>query len=303
RTHDYLTDVLARKAEDLLRRSGGTSFFLYLAPYAPHHPATPAPRHDRLFASAQVPRTPSFNEADVSDKPAPRTALASSEIDDIDALYRSRLRSMQAVDEVIARVFRILEESGRMGDTYIFFTSDNGFHMGQHRLRPQKATPYEEDVRVPLIVRGPGISAGETLSDYLSGNVDLAPTLAELAEVETPHFVDGRSLAPLLRGERPAAGTWRQAFLLEQYSDEGLIAPSPRSAQPVFVGIRTLHYKYVEYWTGVREIYDLASDPYELSNFGGSAPPDLVAQLSSLLRSLSTCVGAACRSAETFAVP
>ena len=298
RTQDYLTDVLARKAEDLLRRSSGTPFFLYLTPYAPHHPATPAPRHDRLFAGAQVPRTPSFNEADVSDKPAPRTALAGSEIDDIDSLYRTRLQSMQAVDEMIARVVRVLEDSGRMGDTYIFFTSDNGFHMGQHRLRPQKATPYEEDVRVPLIVRGPGVAAGETLSGYLAGNVDLAPTLAELAEVETPHFVDGRSLAPLLRGERPAPGTWRQAFLLEQYSDEGLIAPSPRSAQPVFVGIRTLRYKYVEYWTGVREIYDLASDPYELSNFGGTASPDLIAELSSLLRSLSTCVGGACRASE-----
>ena len=298
RTQDYLTDVLARKAEDLLRRSSGTPFFLYLTPYAPHHPATPAPRHDRLFAGAQVPRTPSFNEADVSDKPAPRSPLAGSEIDDIDSLYRSRLQSMQAVDEMIARVVRVLEDSGRMGDTYIFFTSDNGFHMGQHRLRPQKATPYEEDVRVPLVVRGPGVPAGETLGGFLAGNVDLAPTLAELAEVETPHFVDGRSLAPLLRGERPAPGTWRQAFLLEQYSDEGLIAPSPRSAQPVFVGIRTLRYKYVEYWTGVREIYDLASDPYELSNFGGSASPDLIAELSSLLRSLSTCVGGACRASE-----
>ena len=80
RTQDYLTDVLARKAEDLLRRSAGTPFFLYLTPYAPHHPATPAPRHERLFPSAQVPRTPSFNEADVSDKPAPRSALAGSEI-------------------------------------------------------------------------------------------------------------------------------------------------------------------------------------------------------------------------------
>src|SRR3972149_7433938 len=115
---------------------------------------------------------------------------------------------------MIARVVRILEDSGRLGDTYIFFTSDNGFHMGQHRLRPQKATPYEEDVRVPLIVRGPGVAAGETLSGYLAGNVDLAPTLAELAEVETPHFVDGLYPASLLRGERPSPGTWRQAVLL-----------------------------------------------------------------------------------------
>jgi arylsulfatase A-like enzyme len=302
RTKDYLTDVLARKAGDLLRRSP-SPFFLYLTPYAPHHPATPAPRHERLFGGAQVPRTPSFNEADVSDKPAPRSPLSGSEIEDVDAHYRSRLRSMQAVDEMIAELVRVLEESGRMGDTFIFFTSDNGFHMGQHRLRPQKATPYEEDVRVPLMVRGPGIPSGEMLSGYLAGNVDLAPTLAELAGVETPHFVDGRSLAALLRGERPAPETWRQAFLLEQHSDEGLIAPSPRSARPVFTGLRTLRYKYVEYWTGVREIYDLASDPYELSNLGASAPPDVVAQLSTLLRSLQSCLGAACRFAESFPAP
>ncbi len=172
RPHDYLTDVLLRKTEDVLRRSRGAPFFLYLAPYAPHHPAAPAPRHDRLFASAQVPRTPSFNEDDVSDKPAPRSALAGSEIENIDLLYRSRLQSMQAVDEMIARVVQILENSGQLGDTFIFFVSDNGFHMGQHRLRPQKATPYEEDVRVPLIVRGPGVPRGETLSGYLAGNVD-----------------------------------------------------------------------------------------------------------------------------------
>ncbi len=298
RPHDYLTDVLLRKTEDVLRRSRGAPFFLYLAPYAPHHPAAPAPRHDRLFASAQVPRTPSFNEDDVSDKPAPRSALAGSEIENIDLLYRSRLQSMQAVDEMIARVVQILENSGQLGDTFIFFVSDNGFHMGQHRLRPQKATPYEEDVRVPLIVRGPGVPRGETLSGYLAGNVDLAPTLAELAGVEIPHFVDGRSLAPLLGSNRPAPESWRQAFLLEQYSDEGLIAPSTRSDQAIFVGLRTLRYKYVEYWTGVKEIYDLASDPYELSNFASSAPPELVAQLSSRLRSLATCVGGACRAAE-----
>jgi arylsulfatase A-like enzyme len=302
RTKDYLTDVLARKAVELVRRAP-SPFFLYLTPYAPHHPATPAPRHDRLFAGAQVPRTPSFNEADVSDKPAPRSPLSGSEIEEIDASYRQRLRSMRAVDEMIEGIVNALEASGRLPDTYIFFTSDNGFHMGQHRLRPQKATPYEEDLRVPFVVRGPGVPAGETLSGYLSGNVDIAPTLAELAGVEIPHFVDGRSLAPLLRRERPSQTSWRQAFLLEQYSDEGLIAPSPRSAEPVFAGLRTLRYKYVEYWTGVREVYDLAADPYEIQNLGGSAPPEVVGQLSAALRNLKTCVGAACRSAESLAVP
>jgi arylsulfatase A-like enzyme len=295
---DYLTDVLARKAESLLGRDVSKPFFLYIAPYAPHYPAPPAPRHQRLFRDARVPRTPSFNEEDVSDKPAPRSALGGSEIEEIDELYRSRLRSLQAVDELIARLLVLIERSGRLDNTYIFFTSDNGFHMGQHRLRPQKATPYEEDVRVPLIVRGPGVAMGEVVAGHLTGNVDLAPTLAELAGVEIPHFVEGRSLAPFLRGDYPAPTSWRQVFLLEQYSDEGLIAPSTGMSRPIFVALRTLRYKYVEYWTGVRELYDLETDPYELENRGDTAPMELVAPLSSALQALARCSGAGCRAAE-----
>jgi arylsulfatase A-like enzyme len=303
RAGDYLTDVLAGKAADILRHPGDAPFFLYITPYAPHHPATPAPRHQNLFGAAQVPRTPSFNEADVNDKPAPRSMLSGSEIEDADALYRSRLRSMQAVDEMIGNLVRILEETGRLGNSYVIFTSDNGFHIGQHRLRAQKATPYEEDLRVPFVVRGPGVPAGVELGGYLAGNVDLAPTLAELAEAEIPHFVEGRSLVPLLRGERPPPSAWRQAFLLEQYSDEGLVAPQNRSDAPLFVGVRTLRYKYIEYWTGVREIYDLAADPYELENFEGRAPTALLAELSSITRALAACVGASCRAAEATAPP
>jgi arylsulfatase A-like enzyme len=300
---DYLTDVLARKAGDLLRRDTGTPFFLYIATYAPHYPAPPAPRHRRMFPNARVPRTPSFNEEDVSDKPAPRAPLSASEIEDTDELYRQRLRSLQAVDEMIARLVTLLEESGRLGNTYIFVTSDNGFHMGQHRLRPQKATPYEEDLRVPLIVRGPGVSAGTEVVGYLTANVDLAPTLAELGGAEVPHFVEGRSLVPFLWGTNPPPATWRQALLLEQYSDEGLIAPSTGMTRPIFVGLRTLRYKYVEYWTGVREMYDLASDPFELENIGGSIRGEPGSGLSSQLRALANCLGASCRAAEAIAPP
>lgn len=300
---DYLTDVLARKAEGLLSRDVSKPFFLLLAPYAPHYPAPPAPRHRNLFRDARVPRTPSFNEADVSDKPAPRNVLSGGDIEEIDELYRSRLRSLQAVDEMIARLFRVLESSGRLGNTYVFFTSDNGFHMGQHRLRPQKATHYEEDIRVPFIVKGPGVATGGVVAGYLAGNVDLAPTLAELAGIDVPHFVEGRSLVPFLRGDPPPPTSWRQAFLLEQYSDEGLIAPSTGMSRPIFVGLRTLRYKYVEYWTGVRELYDLGSDPYELENLGDRAPRELVTELSTVLRDLARCSGAGCRAAEVVFVP
>src|SRR5262249_26850461 len=112
----------------------------------------------------------------------------------------------------------------QLDNTYLFFTSDNGFHLGQHRLRPGKQTAYEEDVHVPLLVRGPGIPAGRMV-DQLTGEVDLAPTWAELAGVSVPDSVDGRSLVPLLRGGAPPAA-WRQAFLLE-HGNMATAAPGP----------------------------------------------------------------------------
>ncbi|MCB0215584.1 MAG: sulfatase-like hydrolase/transferase [Chloroflexi bacterium] len=223
---DHITDVLAGLADDFLRRAAadGEPFFVYLSPYAPHGPADPAPRHADLFADAQVPRSASFNEADVSDKPrdiAGRDPLTRRQIAQLDASYRKRLQSLQAVDEMVARLVATLESTGQLANTVIVFTSDNGLHMGQHRLLTGKATAYEEDIHVPFVVRGPGIPAGRTLSGYLAGNVDLAPTFAELAGATPPSFVEGRSLVPLLTGQAPAAGTWRQALLVESYAAAG----------------------------------------------------------------------------------
>ena len=204
----YLTGVLTQKAADFIRRTvpTGQPFFMYIAPYAPHQPATPAPQHEDAFFGVEAPRTPSFNEQDVSDKPiwVRNTPLRiPAQLAQIDALYRERLQSMLAVEDLVQRLIETLRALSQLGNTYIVFTSDNGFHLGQHRLPAGKNSAYEEDIRVPLIVRGPGVPGG-TVVENLAVNIDLAPTFAELGGTAAPEFVDGRSLISLLRPEPPS---------------------------------------------------------------------------------------------------
>ena len=296
---DYKTDVLARKAEDYVKRSagGGRPFFMYLAPSAPHPPAIPAPRYEDAFPDAEAPRPPSFDETDVSDKPEwvrKRGALSPQETSAMDELYRDRLRSLLSVDNMIEGLVDALGDEGELDNTYIFFTSDNGFHLGQHRLPEEKWTPYEEDIRVPLVVRGPDVPAGR-VSDHLVLNNDLAPTFAKLAGVSPPSFVDGRSLAPLLGDELPNTTEWRSAFLVESARDG---ARGKVRSRPAFEAVRTERYVYVKYESGERELYDLAEDPYELNNLYTSAGPDLLGQLQMRLKALRECAGAKCRPAE-----
>jgi hypothetical protein len=237
--------VYGRKVVDFIERMAhaGNPFFVYLAPYVLHEPLTPAPRHADLFPGAKAPRTPSFNEADVSDKAQyirNRPLLSDAEIAAIDQYYRQRLQSLQAVDEMVAHVVTTLIATGQLDHTYIFFTSDNGFHLGQHRLLTGKRGPYEEDIRVTLLVRGPGVPEGKTL-DHLTANIDLAPTWAELAGAQAADFVDGRSLVPLLKNNPPPEKAWRQAFLLQRGSTShtsisdgrrsDLTAPPPRDKE------------------------------------------------------------------------
>jgi len=314
---EYMTDVLAGKATGFIRRAAarGQPFFLFLATYAPHKPATPAKRHVGLFPGLKAPRTPSFNEVSVFDKPAHVRSLKRlrpEQIAVIDILYRKQMLSLQAVDEAVAALVETLEETGQLDNTYLVFTSDNGFHMGQHRLEPAKYTPYEPDVHVPLLVRGPGVPTGATVS-LLTSSVDLAPTLAELAGATLRVEPDGRSLVPLLQGETPQA--WRQAVLLEQFA----VPPAPPStselleppdsvtanatAYPAHRGLRALGLKYVEYSTGEREVYDLRKDPDELVNLRNLLPKAWLNQLSKRVKALANCAGTGCRQIEAQPVP
>lgn len=301
---NYFTDVMSRKAVDFITRAGQdhTPFFMYLAPFAPHEPATPAFRHSTLFPDLTVPRSPSFNEADVSDKGPGLNAnplLTEAQILEMDNLYRDRIRSLQSVDEMLVDLIKTLEETGQLENTYIVFTSDNGFHMGQHRLYSGKEFLFEEDIAVPFFVRGPGIAENGVISGYLTGNVDLASTFAEWAGVQPPAFVDGRSLVDLLKGSPPPAENWRQVYLLEEYRSGDENFPTP-----TYNGLRTLQYLYVEHSEDFVEFYDLQKDPYQLENIAPNTDPAVLKYYSDALKALNKCSGDTCRELEAeFTVP
>ena len=181
---DYLGDVLANATEKFIRQeSGHRPFFAYVAPWVPHAPAIPPPWYAQSDSTAALPRTPSFDERDATDKPQflrDTKPLTSAEIGAMRELYQLRIESMRGVDDLLGRVVKTLRNTGQLSNTYVVFTSDNGFHMGQHRLKAGKLTAYEEDIRVPFVVRGPGVPAARTVSSIVL-NSDLAPTFAALA--------------------------------------------------------------------------------------------------------------------------
>jgi N-acetylglucosamine-6-sulfatase len=294
---DYGTDVLTAKAVDFIDRAEADDsrpFFLQFTPSAPHGAfperngaPIPAPRHAGMFAGATAPRTPSFNEADVSDKPPPiRTAplLTAAQIAAIDSQYQKRLESLQALDEGIGRIIDALAARGELDDTYIVFTSDNGYQLGQHRFFDGKFQIYEEAIRVPLVVRGPGVAAGE-VRDQMAVNIDLAPTMARWGRATPDRIMDGQSLTPLL-GANGATQNWRSDFLIELYRHL-----PPAQNGDVIKAVRTEHEVYVEYASGPRELYDLRADPYQLQNVYATADPAHIAELSARLAALAASRG------------
>jgi arylsulfatase A-like enzyme len=226
---DYLVDVLSKKATDFIRQSAGKQpFFAYIAPYVPHEPATPAPRYANAFPGVTAPRNPSFDIPAQEDDPywlRARPALSPGVLAYTDRLYRRRLQDMLGIDDMLRNVVTTLQQTGQLENTYIFLGSDNGFHLGQHRLPPGKETAYEEDIRVPLWVRGPGVPQGTTIGQ-LAMNDDLAPTFGAIAGATVPAFVDGRSLMPLLH-PHPPSPPWRQSVLIEHYGRQTAGQPIP----------------------------------------------------------------------------
>jgi arylsulfatase A-like enzyme len=320
---DYMTDVLSAKAADFIRRSvdghPDQPFFVYIATYSPHSPATPAPRYADTYPDAKAPRTPSFNEADVRDKPTWVQALplfTTEQIADIDRRYRHRLQSLLGVDDLVQNVIDTLRDTGQLDNTYIFYASDNGFHLGQHRMEAGKMTAFEEDIRVPLLVRGPGVPAGSS-TQMLSANVDYAPTFAEIAGAAVPSWVDGRSLLTVMHGQTPSS--WRDVLLLEHKRDgpedgaqaQGTLEPPDmlgRSRGEVgtgatpFSGLRTADgFTYIEYEDGEHELYNNLTDPDQLANSYDSASADQKAKLDGWLGSLRRASGSSLRQAEASA--
>ena len=297
RAEDYATDVMATKAVEALQRAEANDtqpFFLYLAVGAPHTPAFRAPKYDNQFSNLTAPRTPSFGEADVSDKPAWLQGFplfTDRDVKRIDFLYRDRVASLQSVDELLDRVFQQLDTQGELNNTLVVFTSDNGFFLGPHRFNRGKGAPYEEAIRVPLVVRGPGVVAGAVRRELVT-NLDFAPTFAALAGASLQVEAEGRSLATLLQGG--AAGDWRRDFLVEfwQNAEEG---DESDTGIPTWQALRNETTLYADYETGDGELYDLTKDPYELESQYGAASSATLAPLEQRLAALKACRGASCR--------
>lgn len=300
RPSDYMVDVIRKKLRKFVSAAKDRPLFAWLAPVSPHSPNTAAPRYVGQFAGEQAPRTPNFGEVDTSDKPAGTRdyrPLDTKAITQIDHMYQERLAAMLAVEDLVADIIEIQTERGRMENTWIVFASDNGFHLGQHGLRHGKETQFDEDLRVPLIVRGPGVQAGSVVT-AMTLNTDIAPSLAAMAGVAVPEWVDGRSWLPWLVGPRPTV--WRQAILLErgaQPQQEDIEEGEPSHQMKAFVGIRTQTRKLIHWANGALELYNLDVDPYELENQASQNPVDL-APLSDWLTRLQNCAGLTCQENE-----
>jgi arylsulfatase A-like enzyme len=298
----YLTDVEREHAVDVIGRaaSGGEPFFLYLAPYAPHGPIQPAHRHRELHRDVEIVDPPSIDEDDLSDKPqhVQNAAGADEAAYTEDATLRLRLDMTLAVDELLRAVFDELERQEVLSHTYVFLASDNGLLLGEHAVGG-KSFPYEPSITVPLLVRGPGIEAG-SIEERVAANIDLAPTLLELAGVEIPPSVDGESLVPLLDGTDSA---WRDAVLVEMLARiESPNLDEFNIVVPPYRGVRTDRYAYVQWATGEEELYDLVEDPYQLDSIHSSRP-EVIAELSPFVAALEWCAGAGCAAAARQAEP
>jgi N-acetylglucosamine-6-sulfatase len=254
---DYSTDVLSGYATDFITSTPADQpLFLYYTPRAPHLPDTPPVRYQTACEDQTMPEGPSFNEADVSDKPAYEQAVPPLTADQIAAMqvqWKDDCRSLLAVDDSVGAIVNALQSTGRLSNTLIVYASDNGQFFGEHR-RDGKIAPYEEAIRVPIVARyDPLTGLHAATSDRMVVNIDYAPTWAALAGVSAPN-AEGMSFLPLLTDPE---GSWRTAFLQEYWGN---------SAITPYCGVRTTTWKYVKYMTGEEELYDLAADPSELQN-------------------------------------
>ena len=304
----YQTDVYSAKAQDFIRRRAPKRkpFFLSVAPLASHGEAVgacacagnnprAAPRHEGAFAGEPLPKPPSYNEADVSDKPQVIQSLpaigAPAELT-ITARYRARLESLLAVDEMVGSLVATLQQKGELKNTVIIFTADNGFFHGEHRVPNGKVRLYEPSIRVPLIIRGPGVPKAKQRTQPVA-NIDLAPTILDFANGKGGRVADGRSLVPLIEDKLL---DWGRAILLEVFfnADPG---EDPETPDTNYQAVRTDRYLFARYGTGEEELYDLTNDPFELqSRHNDSAYGPVKASLDRLLAGLANCNGAGCRS-------
>jgi arylsulfatase A-like enzyme len=313
---DYSPDVTGRITEDLVarERSSKKPFFIWWSPAAPHREdvATtlmgrpgrdprPAPRHEKRSGDYKLPRPPSFNEPDVSDKPSNvrdgAPALSERQVEQLQLDYEGRAGSLLAVDDHVKQLVKVLRRTGQLDNTLIVFLSDNGWLQGEHRVPGDKFLPYEESIRVPFILRGPGVPAGRVVRGQVS-NVDFAPTLIDAADARAGRTMDGVSLLPAARNpsRRPKRAIGLEALRRLFAGDFG---PFNAWDRP-YNGVRTDRYTYAVYTeTGERELYDRSKDPHQLRNVAGDpAYAAVVTRLEAKRKQLAKCRGGGCDVAQ-----
>eukprot|EP01112_Ceratiomyxa_fruticulosa_P015500 TRINITY_DN4556_c0_g1_i1.p1 TRINITY_DN4556_c0_g1~~TRINITY_DN4556_c0_g1_i1.p1 ORF type:complete len:572 (+),score=84.95 TRINITY_DN4556_c0_g1_i1:125-1840(+) len=307
-TDTYNTDLLRENVVNFLQnhmsKKNPSPFFLYIATKAPHTPHHAAPEYETFFEEKEIPRPVSFNEdhETQSTKPYPLSKFAQLDkrrIKKITRVFRARLRTLLSVDDLVKDVLVSLDHLRILNNTYIFYTSDNGLLLGEHRLSLETNNNYEESIRTPFIVRGPGIKEG-TITQVIGLNIDIAPTIAHIAKARVPNFVDGVSLMPYINKDfvHKRKFAKREVFLVENYGESH---PNGTQLFEVQQGIRVISedQKYdmmYSVWNyNQSECYDHTKDPFQLKNECKDIPPHKVERFTPLWKNIKNCAGETCR--------
>lgn len=283
---DYSTDVLTEKAVEFIESTeidDDKPFFLLFTPHSPHRPYTPADTYKDTLTDLDAYTPPSLNEADVSDKTGftkDLENLSTDQLVEVETIRQASLETLLSVDDSLAAFMDTLESTGELDNTVIIFLSDNGYQWGEHRIPYGKSTPYEESIKVPFVVYDGRNPVAES-RDELILNIDIAPTILELAGVETPETVDGQSFLNILSGTEI---DWRSDFLIENWNDQPYADP--------FVGLHEEGWVYIHFDNGTEELYNLVDDPYQLSNLAeNSEYDDRVSNMRNRTITLMQCSG------------
>lgn len=324
---DYLTDVLANMSLDFLQyKSNYQPFFMMVSVPAPHSPWTAAPQYQDKFNTTKAPRGPNFN-IHGKDKHwlirQAKTPMTNSSIKFLDDAFRKRWTTLLSVDDLVEKIVKQLDIRGELDNTYVFFTSDNGYHTGQFSLPLDKRQLYDFDIRVPLMVRGPHIKPNQT-SPMLVANVDLGPTMLDIAGYNVNETqMDGMSFRPIMEGSVNTS-SWRTDILVE-YEGEGsnvtdpacpLLGPGVSECFPdcvcedsynnTYACVRTVassaNLQYCEFDDNevFVEVYNMTADPFQLTNVVKSIEQEVLEKMNRRLMILQSCSGQSCRTPGVY---
>uniref|UniRef100_A0A8C5GWH1 N-acetylglucosamine-6-sulfatase n=1 Tax=Gouania willdenowi TaxID=441366 RepID=A0A8C5GWH1_GOUWI len=324
---DYLTDVLANVSLDFLQyKSNYQPFFMMVSTPAPHSPWTAAPQYQNCFNTTKAPRDPNFNIHGKNKHwliRQAKTPMTNSSVQFLDDAFRNRWRTLLSVDDLVEKIVKRLEVRGELDNTYVFFTSDNGYHTGQFSLPLDKRQLYEFDIKVPLMVRGPNIKPNQT-SRLAVANIDLGPTILDIAGYNVSKTqMDGMSFLPIMEG-RMNSSSWRTDILVE-YEGEGrnvsdpacpLLGPGVSECFPdcvcedsynntyacVRIVAPSANLQYCEFDDNevFVEVYNVTADPFQLTNIAKTIDQEVLEKMNHRLMMLQSCSGQSCRTPGVY---